>query len=119
MGKHQKKIENIYYDKYLKKHTIQERIKSKLREIEKKMDKLDIGLGKLKDVDKLGKRLASDMKTLGQEKWNDLSLEMIMKKSGRKFCKNNIKIKWTISPKMGLCPLLQRKSISECPKCQL
>ena len=86
MAKHQKKIENIYYDKYLKKNTIQERIKSKLREIEKKMDKLDIGLGKLKDVNKLGQRLVSDMKNMGQEKWNDLSLEMIMKRSGNKFC---------------------------------
>lgn len=85
MGKHQKRIENIYYDKYLKKNTIQERIKSKLREIEKKMDKLDDGLGQLKDVNKLGERLVSDMKNNNREKWNDLSLEMIMKKSGNKF----------------------------------
>lgn len=84
MTKQQKKIENIYYDKYLKKTTIQEKIKSKLREIEKKMDKLDEGLSQLKDVDKLGKRLVEDMKKEEKEKWNDLSLEMIMKKSGRK-----------------------------------
>jgi hypothetical protein len=83
MIKQQKKIENIYYDKYLKKKTIQERVKSKLREIEKKMDKLDVGLSVLKDVEKLGDRLVVDIKNINQEKWNDLSLEMIMKKSGK------------------------------------
>jgi peptidyl-tRNA hydrolase len=86
MEKQQKKIENIYYDKYLKKNTIQERIKSKLRDLEKKMDKLDVGLGQLKDVEKLGQRLLEDFKKTEKEKWNDLSLEMIMKKEGTSAC---------------------------------
>ena len=87
MIKKQKKIENIYYDKYLKKKSIQERVKSKLKDIEKKMDKLDEGLSTFADIEKLGDRLVIDMKNINQEKWNDLSLEMIMKKSGKVFFK--------------------------------
>ena len=83
MIKQQKKIENIYYDKYLKKKSIQEKVKSKLKGIEKKMDKLDEGLSILTDIEKLGDRLVVDIKNINQEKWNDLSLEMIMKKSGK------------------------------------
>lgn len=112
MSKQQKKIENIYYDKYLKKLSIHERIKNKLRELEKEMDKLDAGLSQLKDVDKLGQRLVEDIRNVNKEKWNDLSLEMIMKKSGRPHqtakSRSRATVRFLRRP---------RKSTSACPKC--
>lgn len=112
MAKQQKKIENIYYDKYIKKPSIQERIKNKLKELEKKMDNLDMSLAKFKDINKLGERLVEDIKNINNEKWNDLSLEMIMKKSG-KLHKGGPR-----SRRTGPSRRLPRKSTSACPKCR-
>lgn len=113
MSKQQKKIENIYYDKYMKKASIQERIKTKLNELEKKMDQLDVGLAKLKEIDKLGERLVEDIKNVNKEKWNDLSLEMIMKKSGSPHQAR------PRSPRTGRCRPRPRKSTSACRRCRL
>lgn len=83
MQKQQKKIENIYYDKYIKKSSIQEKIKKKLKLIEEKLDVLDEKLNTFKEIEKLSIRLVNDLNKLNKEKWNDLSLEMILKKSGK------------------------------------
>lgn len=81
MKKQQKKIEDIYYDKYIENSSISDRIKKKLRLIEKELDKLDENLNGFKEIDKLSGRLVDDLNKLDKEKWNDLSLEMILKDS--------------------------------------
>ena len=92
MSEHQKKIENIYFDKYIKKNSIQERVKTKLKEIEKKFDELDEKLHIFKDIDRLGNKLIDDMNMARSEKWNDLSLEIILKNSSSE--KFFIKYNW-------------------------
>lgn len=85
MKKQQKKIEDIYYDKYIDNSSISDRIKKKLRLIEKELDKLDENLNGFKEIDKLSGRLVDDLNKLDKEKWNDLSLEMILKDSCKFF----------------------------------
>lgn len=82
MQKQQKKIEDIYYDKYFDKPSISERIKKKLESVEKHLDNLDEVLNGFKEIDKLSGRLVDDLNKLDKEKWNDLSLEIILKQSG-------------------------------------
>ena len=83
MASQQKKIENIYYDKYFKKDSIQDRVKVKLREIEKKFDELDDKLNLFIEIDKIGDKLIEDLTQARSEKWNDLSLEIALQDSGK------------------------------------
>lgn len=82
MEKQQKKIENIYYDQFLEKSSIPNKVKQNLEKIEKKLDSLDENLNLFKEIDILAGRLVGDLNKLNKEKWNDLSLEMILKQSG-------------------------------------
>lgn len=88
MKSQQKKIEDIYYDKYIEGSLVSDKIKKKLESIEKKLDALDETLNGLKEIDKLSGRLVDDINKLDKEKWNDLSLEMILKDSGMFFYLN-------------------------------
>lgn len=83
MEKQQKKIEDIYFDKFLKKTFLSEKAKSMLREVESKMDTLDDSLNTYKDIDSLSKKLITDLAKKGKENWNDLSVELLLEKGGQ------------------------------------
>lgn len=83
MEKQQKKIEDIYFDKFLKKSFLSEKAKSMLREVETKMDTLDDSLNTYKDIDSLSKKLIIDLAKKGKENWNDLSVELLLDKGGQ------------------------------------
>ena len=88
MEKQQKKIEDIYYDKYFEKNNISSKTKEQLEKIEKKLDSLDDHLNLFKEIDILSGRLVADLNKLKKEDWNDLSLEIILKKDGTPFLLN-------------------------------